>query len=144
MDDNKTVLINDRLFCTGQSSFLARTEIVSRCCCQAGLRHFEDTEFMLRQAFFGVSVQDSTIVGHYAHTEPRPDYPSLTTPCRLEVHPIVGHPYLCGSVIAEQPESLLEIERSHRMRNHSVVAEALRAAYTADPDAAAGEVFSAD
>lgn len=133
LDENKIVLINDRLFSAGQSSFVARTEVFSRCGYQAGLRHFEDTEFMLRQAFFGVSMQDSPIVAHYAHTEPRPDYASLSTPCRLEVHPIVGHPYLCGSVIAEQPESWLEIERSHRQRYHEIVAEALRAAYPADP-----------
>jgi hypothetical protein len=128
LDEMKIVLINDRLFSTGQSSFLARTEVLSRCGYQAGLRYFEDTEFMLRQAFFGVSMQDSSIVAHYAHTEPRQDYASLSTPCRLEVHPIVGHPYLCGSVIAEQPESWLEIERSHRQRYHALVTEALRAA----------------
>ena len=144
MDENKIVLINDRLFCTGQSSFLARTDILSRCGYQAGLRHFEDTEFMLRQAFFGISMQDSPIVGHYFHTDPRPDYASLSTPCRLEVHPIVGHPYLCGSVISEQPESWLEIEHSHRQRYQSLLAEALRAAYPADPGPAAGECFSAD
>jgi hypothetical protein len=144
LDENKIVLINDRLFCTGQSSFLARTEILSRCGYQADLRHFEDTEFMLRQSFFGVSMQDSPIVGHYAHTEPRPDYTSLSTPCRLEVHPIAGHPYLCGSVIAEQPERWLEIERSHRQRYGALVSEALRAAYPADPDPAAGDFSSAD
>jgi glycosyltransferase involved in cell wall biosynthesis len=144
LDENKIVLINDRLYCTGQSSFLARTEILSRCGFQAGLRHFEDTEFMLRQEFFGVSMQNSPIVGHYFHTEPRPDYASLSSVCRQEVHPISGHPYLCGTVIAEQPESWLEIERSHRQRYHSLLAEALRAAYPADPDAAPGERFTAD
>jgi hypothetical protein len=144
LDENKIVLINDRLSCIGQSSFLAHTEILSRCGFQAALRHFEDTEFMLRQSFFGVSMQDSPIVGHYFHTEPRSDYASLSTPCRREVHPIVGHPYLCGSVIAEQPESWLEIERSHRTRYHSLMAEALRAAYPADPGPADGECFSAD
>ena len=37
-----------------------------------------------------------------------------------------------------------EIERSHRQRYHSLLAEALRAAYPADPDAADGEQFTAD
>jgi hypothetical protein len=135
LDEKKIVLINDRLSCIGQSSFLARSEILSRCGYQAGLRHFEDTEFMLRQAFFGVTMQDSPIVGHYAHTEPRADYTSLSTACRLEVHPISGHPYLCGSVIAEQPASWLEIEHNHRQRYHILMAEALRSAYPADPEA---------
>jgi len=99
---------------------------------------------MLRQQFFGVSMQDSPIVAHYAHTEPRPDYASLSSVCRLEVHPIIGHPYLCGTVIAEQPESWLAIERSHRQRYGALVSEALRAAYPADPDAADGERFTAD
>lgn len=89
-------------------------------------------------------MQNSPIVGHYFHTEPRPDYASLSSVCRQEVHPISGHPYLCGTVIAEQPESWLEIERSHRQRYHSLLAEALRAAYPADPDAAPGERFTAD
>ena len=47
-------------------------------------------------------------------------------------------------MIAEQPESWLEIERSHRQRYHSLLAEALRAAYPDDPDAAPGERFTAD
>ena len=47
-------------------------------------------------------------------------------------------------MIAEQPESWLDIERSHRQRYHSLLAEALRAAYLADPDAADGERFTAD
>lgn len=64
--------------------------------------------------------------------------------CRQEVHPIIGHPYLCGTVIAEQPESWLEIERSHRQRYQSLLAEALRAAYPADPDTADGKRFTAD
>lgn len=144
MEEKKIVLINDRLFCTGQSSFLARTEILSRCGYQADLRYFEDTEFMLRQAFFGVSMQNSPIVAHYMHTEPRQDYASLSSECRQEVHPIIGHPYLCGTVIAVQPERWLEIERSHRQRYHALVAEALQAAYPADPDAAVGERFAAD
>ena len=144
LDENKIVLMNDRLFCVGQSSFLARTEILSRCGYQAGLRHFEDTELMLRQRFFGVSMQDSPIVARYFHTEPRQDYASLSTVCRLEVHPIIGYPYLCGTVIAEQPESWLEIERSHRQRYGALVSEALRAAYPADPDSADVERLTAD
>jgi hypothetical protein len=47
-------------------------------------------------------------------------------------------------VIAEQPESWLEIERSHRQRYYSLLAEALRAAYPADPDTADGKRFTAD
>jgi hypothetical protein len=47
-------------------------------------------------------------------------------------------------VIAEQPESWLEIERSHRQRYHSLLAEALRAAYPADPEATDAKRFIAD
>lgn len=114
--ERKLVLINDRLSHVGHNSFLARRELLDQCGYMADLRFFEDTEFMLRHRYFGVPMMDSLVVGHYLHTEPRGDYVSLASPCRREVHAINGHPYLCGTVLGEQPESWRAIELEHQER----------------------------
>jgi hypothetical protein len=129
--ERKLVLINDRLAYTGHNSFVARTELLQQCGYQANLRFFEDTEFMQRHLHYGVAMRNSPAVGHYLHTEPRPDYMSLASPCRLEVHAITGHPYLCGSVIAEQPPGWRDIELAHQERYRSLSREELPEAFPA-------------
>lgn len=129
--ERKLVLINDRLAHTGHNSFVARRELLEQCGYQANLRFFEDTEFMQRHRFYGVPMLDSPVVGHYMHTEPRPDYESLATPCRLEVHAISGHPYLCGSVIGEAPASWRAIEQDYQERYRSLPRQGLPQAFPA-------------
>lgn len=127
--ERKLVLINDRLAHVGHNSFVARSELLQQCGYQADLRVFEDTEFMLRHRFYGVAMKDSPIVSHYLHTEPKPDYVSLASPCRLEVHAIEDHPYLCGSVIAAQPPGWLALECQYRERYQSLAREELLQAF---------------
>jgi hypothetical protein len=127
--ERKIVLINDRLSHVGHNSFIARTGLLRQCGYQADLRFFEDTEFMLRHRFYGVAMMDSPVVSHYLHTEPRPDYVSLASPCRQEVHAISGHPYLCGTVIGEQPASWRAIELAYQERYRSLPREQLADAF---------------
>ncbi|MFM7313074.1 MAG: glycosyltransferase family 2 protein [Cyanobium sp.] len=143
--EQKIVLINDRLSHLGHNSFVARSELLLQCGYQADLRFFEDTEFMLRHRFYGVAMADSPVVGHYLHTEPRADYQSLASPCRQEVHAITGHPYLCGSVISEQPDSWRAIEQRFRERYLSLPADELPREFGAPaPDEVPGRSGSAD
>lgn len=129
--ERKLVLINDRLGYVGHNSFLARSELLHQYGYLADLRFFEDTEFMLRHRFYGVPMKDSPVVSHYLHTEPHDAYRSLASPCRREVHVIAGHPYLCGSVIAEQPSSWRAIELEYQERYRSLPREALAEAFPA-------------
>lgn len=131
--ERKLVLINDRLAHVGHNSFVARTELLEQCGYQANLRCFEDTEFMQRHRFYGVAMADSPVVGHYLHTEPRPDYVSLATPCRLEVHRIENHPYLCGSVISAAPPAWQAIEREYQQRYRSLPRQGLLEAFPPPP-----------
>lgn len=131
--ERKIVLINDRIAHVGHTSFIAHTEILSKYGYQAPLRFYEDTEFMQRHRFFGVAMLDSPIVAHYQHTEPRSDYVSLGTAGRVEVHAIADHPYLCGSVIAELPDSWLQIKLHFEQLYPCLAARDLPAAFPALP-----------
>lgn len=107
----KIVLINGRLSTYGHNSFLARTDVLRRFGFMANLRVHEDTEYQQRLAYFGASMQNSPIIGHYLHTEPDSSYSSLSTPLRRETDHIQGHPYLCGSVIYGRDHERHKIER---------------------------------
>ena len=131
--EKKIVLINDRIAHVGHTSFIARTEILQQYGYQAPLRFYEDTEFMQRHRFFGVAMLDSPVVAHYQHTEPRSDYVSLGTAGRVEVHAIANHPYLCGSVIAELPQSWLEIKLYFEQLYPRLATTDLPAAFPAFP-----------
>lgn len=131
--EGRLVLINDRLSHVGHNSFMARTELLEQCGYQADLRFYEDTEFMLRHRFFGVAMMDSPVVSHYLHTEPRPDYVSLATPCRQEVYRIDDHPYLCGSVISEPPEDWRAIAVAYQERYRLLAREQLATEFPALP-----------
>lgn len=131
--ERKLVLINDRLSHVGHNSFIAHAELLPQYGYLADLRFFEDTEFMLRHRFYGVPMKDSAVVSHYLHTEPHEGYRSLASPCRQEVHAIAGHPYLCGSVISEQPPSWRAIELEYRERYRSMPREGLAFAFPGWP-----------
>jgi hypothetical protein len=98
------VLINNSLTNCGLNSFLASSDLLASYGYLADLRYYEDSEYMQGLQFFQVPHLSSAAVGHYLHTEPHPDYVSLASPWRLEVHAIEDHPYLCGSVVAAASE----------------------------------------
>ena len=77
-------------------------------------------------------MQTTPVVGHYLNTEITPDYQSLSTPLRKQVHPIEGHAYLCGSVIAEADDERLRIHARHHQRYHDLLADALHSAFPPD------------
>lgn len=131
--EKKIIVINDRLAHVGHTSFLARSELLTQYGYQAGLRFYEDTEFMQRHRFFGVPMRDTPVVAYYAHSEPRDDYVSTATVGRVEVHAIKDHPYLCGSVIAEPPQNWLEIKLHFDQLYPCLSASDLPAAFPACP-----------
>jgi glycosyltransferase involved in cell wall biosynthesis len=131
--ERKLVLTNDRLSYAGHNSFVARSELLRQCGYQADLRFFEDTEFMQRHLYYGVPTMDSPVVAHYLHTEPRADYLSLSSPCRLEVHAIPDHPYLCGSVISEPLPSWRAVYLEYQQRYRSLSKWDLPRAFPAFP-----------
>ena len=131
MSQRKIVLINNSLVHCGLNSFIAATDLLSTYGYMADLRFFEDSEYMQRLQYFGVPSVSTAAVGHYLHTEPSPDHVSLASPWRQEVHPIEGHPYLCGSVVAAINEECLGYEQEYRRRYGEALAEGLRRCFPA-------------
>ena len=128
----KIVLINGRMASHGHNSFMACTSLLSRYGYLADLRVHEDTEYQQRLQYFRVPMQTTAVVGHYLNTEVTPDYQSLSTPLRKEVHVIEGHPYLCGSVIAEADEERLRIHSTYQKRYGELCEAALQVAFPPD------------
>jgi glycosyltransferase involved in cell wall biosynthesis len=126
MSQRKIVIINNSLVHCGLNSFIAATDLLSTYGYMADLRFFEDSEYMQRLQYFGVPRVSTAVVGHYLHTEPRADYVSLASHWRQEVHPIEGHPYLCGSVVAAINEECLGYEQEYRRLYGEALAEGLR------------------
>jgi Glycosyl transferase family 2 len=129
MSQKKIVLINNSLVNCGVNSFIAATDLLGSYGYMADLRYFEDTEYMQRLQFFKVPMLSSAMVGHYLHTEPDPEYASLASRWRQEVHPIEGHPYLCGSVIGGIDEECAGYEQSFRQRYQQALADGLARAF---------------
>lgn len=129
MSQKKIVLINNSLVNCGVNSFIAATDLLGTYGYMADLRYFEDTEYMQRLQFFQVPMMSSAKVGHYLHTEPNPEYLSLASRWRQEVHPIEGHPYLCGSVIGGIDEECAGYERDYQRRYREALAEGLARAF---------------
>jgi hypothetical protein len=129
MQQGKIIMINGRLSWTGHNSFIAKSSLLERYGYLADLRYHEDTEYMNRLAFFGVPMLHSAPVGHYLNSEADWGYVSLSTPVRREVHPIEGHPYLAGSVIAELTPDRIEMEERFAGLYQSVISEGLRHAF---------------
>jgi len=129
MSQKKIVLINNSLVSCGMNSFIAATDLLGTYGYMADLRYYEDTEYMQRLQFFQVPMLSSAIVGHYLHTEPHPDHVSLASRWRREVHPIEGHPYLFGSVIAAIDEECAGYEQSFRQRYQQALADGLARAF---------------
>jgi len=131
MSQRKIVLINNSMVHCGLNSFIAATDLLSTYGYMADLRYFEDSEYMQRLQYFGVPRVSTAVVGHYLHTEPSPNHVSLASHWRQEVHPIEGHPYLCGSVVAAINEECLGYEQEFRRRYVEALAESLRRSFPA-------------
>jgi hypothetical protein len=125
----KIILINGLMASHGHNSFIACTSLLQRYGYLADLRVHEDTEYQQRLQFFQVPMQATSAVGHYLNSEVTPNYQSLSTPLRKEVHTIDGHPYLCGSVIAEADDERLRIHQHHQQHYRQLFASALLAAF---------------
>ncbi len=125
MTQRKIVLINHSLISCGLNSFIASADLLAAYGYLADLRCYEDSEYMQRLQFFHVPHVSSGAVGHFLHTEPHPDHVSLASPWRREVHPIEGHPYLCGSVIAAANEECVRYDREFQQHYRDAVADAM-------------------
>lgn len=125
MTQKKILLINGKMVCSGLISLIAQREILSAYGYFADLRHYEDAEYTQRLSFFGVPMYWSGIVAHYLHSEPSWEHQSLATGYRKEVHAIAGHPYLCGSVVAEMTDECRQYERDFQKSYRRALASAL-------------------
>jgi hypothetical protein len=125
----KIILINGLMASHGHNSFVACTSLLQRYGYLADLRVHEDTEYQQRLQFFQVPMQATSAVGHYLNSEVTPNYQSLSTPLRKNVHAIDDHPYLCGSVIAEADDERLRINQQYQQHYRQLFASALLAAF---------------
>lgn len=125
----KIILINGLMASHGHNSFVACTSLLHRYGYLADLRVHEDTEYQHRLQFFHVPMQSTSAVGHYLNSEVMPGYQSLSTPLRKHAHVIEGHPYLCGSVIAEADEERLRIHQHYQQHYQRLLASALLVAF---------------
>lgn len=101
IEKRKIYLVQQCLSATGYNSFLANRTVLRDYGYFANLRYWEDSEYMNRLRHFGASMNSCTAVGHYANTEISRTKPSLGSRWRTEAHEVVGHPYLCGTIMAE-------------------------------------------
>ncbi len=125
----KIILINGLMASHGHNSFVACSSLLQRYGYLADLRVHEDTEYQQRLQFFQVPMQATATVGHYLNSEVTPNYQSLSTPLRKDVHIIEDHPYLCGSVIAEADDERLRLHQQYQQHYRQLFSSALLVAF---------------
>lgn len=109
--DSKIVLVDQSLSSIGRSSFLARARILNSHGFLTPLRFYEDSEYEMRHAYYGLRTLGVGSVGHYRNVNLIAQDGQLSSRWRSEVHVIVDHPYLCASITTElDPETSQLIE----------------------------------
>lgn len=136
LNQKKLILVNGKLSLIGHNSFLAEASLLADYGYLADLPRHEDTEYFQRLLFYKEPMIDLFPVGHYLHAEARPDYVSLSTDGRREVHEVLGHPYLCGTVIAGLTSEREQWNRQFQELYSSNAREALPSLFPPEPPVA--------